>query len=846
VPGLGITYGRGGATSNLQDLQNADCILIEGSNMAEAHPVGFRHPMIAKEKNGAKLIHVDPRFTRTSALCDIYAPIRAGTDIAFLGGLINYVIQNEEYFKDYVVHYTNAATLVAEEFEDAGADGLFSGWDEEKQQYDPSSWRYEGQPIDYASVGGSQGKVVGEDIGGESAPDDAEPRPNDPTLQHERCVFQVLKRHFAKYTPEMVEKVCGTPREAFLKVAETICENSTPERTTSLCYAVGWTQHSKGVQIIRTAAILQLLLGNMGRPGGGIMALRGHATIQGSTDIATLYNILPGYLPMPDVNKPNDTWDEYVEGQTASTGWWNNFPKYITSIFKAWYGDAFDPARGDEIFSHFPRLSGDHSYYPTIMAMKDRDVKGSFVFGQNFAVGGPHARLARDALRALDFLVVLDAFEVETATAWKMDGVKPEENGTEVFFIPTALVAEKDGSFTQTQRMLQWHDKSVEPPDDAKSDAWFVFHLGRKLKKLYEDSDDPRDTLIKAVTWDYPTEGPMEEPNIESILKEINGYTVADNKPVPGFAALKDDGSTACGGWIYSGVYADGVNQARRRKPWTEQPLAAREWGWAWPADRRVLYNRASADPSGKPWSERKKYVWWDEEQEKWTGLDVPDFNATKRPDYKPAPDAKGDAAIPGDGPFIVNGDGLGWLFAPVGLKDGPMPIHYEPVESPVPNLLYDKVQYTPTARLFDRPDNPYNKPMDPRYPHVVTTYRLTEHHTSGAMSRWIPWLSELQPELFCEISPTLAAEHDIDNADFVTVSTSRGKIHCRALVSDRIPVLRFDGRNIHTIGLPYHWGPNGLVKGDVVNDLMPVALEANVAIHEAKAFTANIAKGRV
>jgi formate dehydrogenase major subunit len=845
VPGLGITYGRGGATSNLQDLQNADCILIEGSNMAEAHPVGFRHPMIAKEKNGAKLIHVDPRFTRTSALCDIYAPIRAGTDIAFLGGLINYVIQNEEYFKDYVLHYTNAATLVSEEFEDAGADGLFSGWDEEKQRYDPSSWRYEGMPLDYASVGGSQGRLVGEGTGGESAANQGE-RPRDPSLQHERCVFQVLKRHFAKYTPEMVEKVCGTPKEAFLKVAETICENSTPDRTTSLCYAVGWTQHSKGVQIIRTAAILQLLLGNMGRPGGGIMALRGHATIQGSTDIATLYNILPGYLPMPDVNMDNDTWMEYVEGQTASTGWWNNFPKYITSIFKAWYGEAFDPSRGDEIFDHFPRLSGDHSYYPTIMAMKDRDVKGSFVFGQNFAVGGPHARLARDALRALDFLVVLDAFEVETATAWKMDGVKPEECGTEVFFIPTALVAEKDGSFTQTQRMLQWHDKSVEPPDDAKSDAWFVFHLGRRLKKLYENSTDPRDTLIKAMTWDYPTEGPMEEPNIESILKEINGYTVADNKPVKGFAELKDDGTTACGGWIYSGVYADGVNQARRRKPWTEQPLSAREWGWAWPADRRVLYNRASADPSGKPWSERKKYVWWDEEEGKWTGLDVPDFNATKRPDYKPEPDAKGDAAIPGDGPFIVNGDGLGWLFAPVGLKDGPMPIHYEPVESPVPNLLYDKVQYSPTARLFDRPDNPYNKPMDPRYPHVVTTYRLTEHHTSGAMSRWIPWLSELQPELFCEISPTLAAEHGVNNADWVTVSTSRGKVHCRALVSDRIPVLRFEGKNIHTIGLPYHWGPNGLVTGDVVNDLMPVSLEANVAIHEAKAFTANLAKGRV
>ncbi len=845
MPGLGITYGRGGATSNLQDLQNSDCILIEGSNMAEAHPVGFRHPMIAKRK-GAKLIHVDPRFTRTSALCDIYAPIRPGTDIAFLGGLINYVIQNERYFRDYVVHYTNAATLVSEDFGDAGADGLFSGWDEERHEYDPTSWRYEGSPIDYASVGGSQARLVGEGTGGHSDPNGEGERPTDPTLEHERCVFQVLKRHFAKYTPEMVEKVCGTPREAFLAVAKTICENSTPERTTALCYAVGWTQHSKGVQIIRTAAILQLLLGNIGRPGGGIMALRGHATIQGSTDIATLYNILPGYLPMPDVNMDNDTWKDYVEGQTAETGWWNNFPKYITSIFKAWYGEAFDPERGDEIFDHFPRLSGDHSYYPTIMAMKDGDVKGSFVFGQNFAVGGPHARLARDALRSLEWLVVLDAFEVEVATAWKMDGVKPEDCGTEVFFIPAALVAEKDGSFTQTQRMLQWHDKSVEPPGDAKSDAWFVFHLGRRLKALYESSEDPRDKLIQAMTWDYPTEGEDEEPDIESILKEVSGYTVADGEPVSGFAELKDDGSTACGGWIYSGVYANGINQARRRKPWTEQPNAANEWGWAWPADRRILYNRASADPEGKPWSERKKYVWWDEEEGKWVGHDVPDFNATKRPDYEPDPDAKGDAAIPGDGPFIVNGDGLGWLFAPIGLKDGPLPIHYEAVESPVPNLLYDEVQYTPTARLFDRPDNPYNEPMDPKYPYVVTTYRLTEHHTSGAMSRWIPWLSELQPELFCEISPQLAAEKGVENTDWVTISTSRGKVHCKALVSDRIPVYEFEGRKIHTIGLPYHWGPNGLVKGDVVNDLMPVALEANVAIHEAKAFTANLEAGRV
>ena len=847
MPGLGITYGRGGATSNLMDLQNSDCIVIEGSNMAEAHPVGFRHPMIAKEK-GAKLIHIDPRFTRTSAMCDIYAPIRPGTDIAFLGGLISYVIENEQYFKEYVTEYTNAATLITEDFEDADASGLFSGWDPEARGYDPTSWRYEGQPIDYASVGGSRNVGVGADEAGEGGNQDmhdGRQRPNDKTLQHPRSVFQILKRHFAKYTPEMVERVTGCPKEAFLEVAKAICENSGREKTTAFCYAVGWTHHSKGVQIIRAAAILQLLLGNVGRPGGGIMALRGHATIQGSTDIATLYNILPGYLTMPDVNKPHDTWRDYVENETAETGWWSNFDKYITSIMKAWYGEEFDAENG-ELFDHFPRLSGDHSYYPTLFEMKDRNVKGCFVYGQNFAVGGPHAKLARDAIRSLDWLVILDAFEVETATSWKMDGVDPEECGTEVFFMPCALISEKEGSFTQTQRLLQWHDKAVEAPGDARSDAWFTFHLGRRLKELYKDSEKPRDSLIKAMTWDYPTEGEREEPDIESILKEVNGYTVADGEPVSGFAELKSDGSTACGGWIYSGAYADGVNQARRRKPASEQSLVAPEWGWAWPMNRRILYNRASADPEGKPWSEKKKYVWWDEEQEKWTGVDVPDFQATKPPSYRPDADSKGVDALPGDGPFIMNGDGRGWLFAPVGLNDGPLPVHYEPLESPVPNLLYDKVQYDPAVKTFDRPDNPYNPPQDPRYPYVVTSYRLTEHHTTGAMSRWTPWLNELQPEMFCEISPELAAEKGVENTGWVTITTSRGKIHTKALVSDRIPVYDFEGKKLHTIGLPYHWGPNGLTTGAVVNDLLPVSLEPNVSIHEAKAFTANLEKGRL
>lgn len=840
MSGLGTTYGRGGATNSLYDMQNADCIVIEGSNMAEAHPVGFRHAMIAKEK-GAKIIHVDPRFTRTSAMADIYAPIRPGTDIAFLGGLINYVIENEQYFEEYVQHYTNAATLITEEYEDVDDTGLFSGWNEETQSYDPTSWRYEGAPIDYSPIGGSQGRIVGEDEGGQEVGVNETDRPTDETLQDPRCVFQILKRHYARYTPEIVEKVTGCPEEAFLKIAETICENSNPEKTTSFVYSVGWTQHSKGVQLIRTAAILQLLLGNTGRPGGGIMALRGHATIQGSTDVATLYNILPGYVPMPDVHMDHDTWEEYVEDETAGTGWLANFPKYAVSLMKAWYGENFDAEDGGHVFDRFPRISGDHSYYPTIMDMKDGGVKGCFVFGQNFAVGGPHAKLARDALNNLDWLVILDAFEVETATTWKTD---PENCATEVFYMPCALVTEKAGSFTQTQRMLQWHDKAVEPPDDARSDAWFVYYLGKRIRELYQDSENPRDDLIKALTWDYPTEGKYEDPDLESVLKEVGGYNVEDGSPVSSFLELKDDGSTACGCWIYSGSYADGVNQTRRRKPASEQDLVAAEWAWAWPDNRRILYNRASADPEGKPWSERKKYIWWDEENEQWTGYDKPDFEPTKAPSYRPESGDGGMEAIPGDGPFIMQGDGKGWLFVPVGLTDGPLPVHYEPLESPVMNPLYYQ-QYDPMVRKFDRPDNPYNLPLDPKFPHVVTTYRLTEHHTTGAMSRWIPWLSELQPEAFAEISPELAAENDIENLDWVTIETTRGNFHVRVLVTDRIPVYEHEGGKLHTIGLPYHFGPNGLVTGEFVNDLLPVSLEANVAIHEAKAFTANLKKGR-
>jgi formate dehydrogenase major subunit len=822
VPGLGTSLGRGGATTAQWDLVNADCIVIQGSNMAECHPIGFRFVMEARER-GATIIHVDPRFTRTSANADLFAPIRPGTDIAFLGGLINYILTNDKWFREYVLAYTNAATILREDYQDSeDLGGVFSGYDPETRAYDTSSWRY---------------------AAGESGAASLE---RDETLQHPRCVFQMLTRHFVRYTPELVEQVCGTPQDIFLRVAEAITANSGRERTTAFCYAVGWTQHTVGVQNIRAAAILQLLLGNVGRPGGGVLALRGHATIQGSTDVPTLYNLLPGYLQMPLESQP--TLDDYYRANQTRAGWWHYTPKYLVSLLKAWYGERATAAN-EWGYQYLPKLNGqdDYSYYPMFFKMKDGQIKGLFVMGENFAVGGPGARVEREAMRKLDWCVVRDPFLVETADFWKLDGVDPATVETEVFFLPAAWPPEKDGSFTNTQRMLQWHEKAVDPPGEARSETWFMVHLGRRLRELYAGSQEERDQPLLAMTWDYPLEGKLQEPSAQAVAEEISGYRVADGAQVAGFAELRDDGSTACGCWIYSGVVPEkGVNLAARRerdRP-GEQTNHSR-WGWAWPNNRRILYNRASADPDGQPWSERKRLVWWDREQRQWTGYDTPDFPRDKAPSTPARPDGLGIDAHSGADPFIMNQDGRAWLYAPSGLKDGPLPAHYEPFESPVANALYPDWQNNPCVVTFDRRDNPMNGRENPRYPYVITTYRLTEHHTSGAMSRWNSWLAELQPALFCEIDQRLAEEKGVSNGDWVTITTSRSSIEARALVTDRVQPLRIGKRKVHVIGLPYHFGPSGLVTGDVANDLIGVALDPNVKIHEAKAFTCDLRKGR-
>jgi len=806
--------------------------------MAEAHPVGFRWVMKAKER-GAPIIHVDPRFSRTSALADIWVPIRAGSDIVFLGGLIRHLIENDLFFREYVVHYTNASCILSDEYRDPedNEDGYFSGWNEEKRAYEGDSWLYKGGDLS---------------------------RPQrDLTLQDRQCVFQKLKRHFSRYTPEMVEKVCGVPPELFHKVADALVAASGPDKTAAICYAVGWTQHSKGAQIIRTAAILQLLLGNIGRPGGGILALRGHASIQGSTDIPTLYDVLPGYLTMP--REGDETLQQYLDKYTKKTGLWSNYPKYFISTLKAYYGKRATAENGFG-YSWLPKLTGNHSYFEFLYAMLDEKMDGMFLMGQNPAVGAPNSRLQRKALSKLKWLVVRDMVEIESANFWynspeiERGELKPEEIKTEVFFFPAAGHAEKEGAFTNTQRLLQWREKAVNPPGDCRSEGWFMHHLALRLIAKAKQSNDPIDEPLRALDWWYP-EDEHREPKMESVLAEINGWQTEpqpgadgvlfggvdrEGRPhhgpqLDGFPDLKDDGSTTCGCWIYSGVFGcDGVNKANARKP---TDYLGHGWGFSWPSDRRIIYNRASARPDGTPWSERKKLVWWD--SQKWVGIDVPGFVKTKAPEYEPEESAEGLEAIPGDAPFILHEDGLGWLYVPKGLQDGPFPTHYEPLESPVHNPLYSH-DTDPAVNWFTRQENRFAPPGDARFPYVVTTYRLTEHHTAGGMSRFLSHLAELQPEMFAEISPELATELKIKRGDYICIVTLRGAIEARALVSRRIRPMHLNGKVVHQIGLPYHFGSAGPVRGGAANDLLSISGEPNVTIMEAKALTCNIVPGRL
>ena len=814
-------------TTNLIDIQNADVIMIT-SNMAENHPVGFQWVVRAKER-GAKVIHVDPRFTRTSALADIHVPLRSGTNIAFFGGLMAYAMNNDKIHTEYVAHYTNASMLIDDGF--GFDDGMFTGYDGDAKRYDRTTWRYQTNP-------------------------DGSPK-RDTTLRHPRTVYQLMKRHYSRYTPEMVERVCGIPKAKFLQVAELFCSTGGPKKTKTgtVVYALNLTQHTNGVQNIRALAMLQLLLGNIGLPGGGVVALRGHANVQGATDLAVLYQDLPGYMAMPlrDVHPDLAT---YLEKETPKGGYWINKPAFFISLLKAWYGDAATKAN-DFGYDFIPKREKADAYSQQhiFVDMYEGKIKGFFAIGQNPAVGNPNATLARAALAKLDWLVVKDIFHTETAEFWRAPGVDPKSINTEVFFFPAAPAAEKNGTLTNTMRLIQWHNMAVEPPGDVRSDLHFWYHLGKRIKALYASSTARRDQGIKALVWDYPEEGKHAEPSAAHVLREMNGYVWApdwkDRVQLKSFGECKADGTTAAGCWIYTGVFPDEkTNRAASRQiDKSGKDYLQHGWGFAWPANRRIMYNRASADLDGKPWIESKALIQWDPDADngpgapkgKWVGRDVPDYGPTL------APRAPKNAAGPlkgvgGNDPFIMRPDGVAGLFAP--LVDGPLPEHYEPVEAPTRNLL-SKQQINPVAKIWQVADgrNEIAEVGSSKYPYVLTTYRLTEHHLSGVMSRQLPWLAEMFKSHFAEISEELAKEKGIRNGDLVEVSTPRGSIKLRAMVTKRLRPFTIDGKTVHQIGIPWHWGYVGIAKGDVTNDLVASVGDPNVYIQESKALLCNVEK---
>jgi formate dehydrogenase major subunit len=853
VAALAPTFGFGACTNPTRDLINSDCVLIMGSNMAEGHPVAFHWPVQA-QKQGAVLIHVDPRFTRTSAVADAHVAIRPGSDVAFLGGLLHYILEGRRWFDEYVRHFTNAATLVSPEFAFDAEAGVFAGFDPATGAYDrsPGAWDYQ-----YAvNADGTRGEPL-----------------TDPTMTDPQCVLQILRRQYAAYTPDKVATICGCRPEDVLKVAELLCRNSGRERTSAICYSMGWTQHASGAQMIRAAAIIQLLLGNVGRPGGGVIALRGHANVQGATDIPTLFSALPNYLPMPHGVAEHATLAGYLEhghgfgGRRAgasdgmwrletSRGSWASLPAYFVSLLKAWYGAS---ARPDNEFGYawLPKLAGNDSITEFFERMRHGGIEGLIVVAQNPAVSNANTRLARHALRELQWLVVRDIFETETAAVWYADpdGPPPEAVATEVFLLPAATALEKDGSVTNTERVVQWHERALDPPGDCRSDAWFIYELGKRLRARIARERLQRDAGLLALTWDYEprdmgvsalaTSPVAGEPDLERVLQEINGYSVADGSQLGGGAELRDDGTTASGSRLYCGVYPAADRNLARRFDGSCVGSIANDWRWAWPGDSRILYNRCSADAQGRPWSERKKLVWWDEARACWTGLDVPQFNRTKPPGYVPPPGARGDAALAGDAPFLAHTDGRGWLFVPYGMNDGPLPVHYEPVESPRRNALFTQ-QHTPGAIVINDPDNPMAAPCDPHYPLVLTTYRLVEHFGAGATTRHDSWLVELQPAVFAEISPELAAAHDVEPGGWIVIETPRAAVEVRVLVTPRLRALPVQGAPAPTVGLVWHSGYEGEVVGAVINDLSPAVLAPEGFIAASKGFVCRIHAGRL
>jgi formate dehydrogenase major subunit len=803
-------------TNTWQDIKNANVVIVMGGNAAEAHPCGFKWVIEAKIENKAKLVVVDPRFTRTASVADYYAPIRPGTDIAFLSGVIRYLLEKDAIQHEYVRSYTNASLIVKGDFD--FKDGLFSGYDEETRTYDKSTWDYELDDKGFAKI--------------------------DDTWQNPRCVINLLREHVARYTPAMVSRICGTPQEAFLEVCGLIASTAAPDKAMTSLFALGWTQHSVGAQNIRTMAMIQLLLGNIGVAGGGMNALRGHSNIQGLTDVGLLSDAMPGYLTLPKDDEP--TFAEYMKTRqfkplrAGQTSYWQNYNKFFISLQKALYGDAAQAAN-DWAYDWLPKL--DVPLYDIIRAFEMMDkgeMNGYICQGFNPLQAFPDKGKIRSALGKLKFLVTMDPLDTETSRFWENFGPQnpsdPAKIQTEVFQLPTTCFAEEYGSLVNSARWLQWHWKAADPPGDAQSDIYIMSGIFHRLREMYREEGGAFPDPLLNLTWGYTN--PVD-PDPEDLAKEMNGRALADIKDpttgavtlhagqlLDGFAQLRDDGTTASGCWIFSGSYTEHGNMMARRDATDprEQGIAP-NWAWAWPANRRILYNRASADPSGKPWNPVKPVIEWN--GSRWVGIDTPDYTPTTKPS---------DSV----GPFIMNAEGVGRLFARNLMAEGPFPEHYEPLESPSENLLHPAVNSNPAARVFADDRAAFGTSKD--FPYVGTTYRLTEHFHFWTKHALIN--SILQPEEFVEIGEALAQEKGIEQGGWVRVSSKRGTVVCKAYVTKRIKPLLVAGHPTHVVGVPLHWGFTGQArKGYGANTLTPSVGDANTQTPEFKAFLVNLEK---
>jgi formate dehydrogenase major subunit len=847
-------------TNGWIDIKNTDMMLIMGGNPAENHPCGFKWPVEAKRERNAKMIVVDPRFTRTAAVADKFLQIRAGADIAFLGGMINYALENQRIAKEYLVNYTNASFVIKEGFK-LPDDGLYSGYDHDKQTYDKSTWNYEGAGAHQAPSG--KASQSGEAPAPPLAPRQAPPPPSlppnviyDTSLAHPRCVYQLLKQQYSRYTPEMVERITGIPKDQFREAADmftSVRKDGDMKKVATIIYAVGWTQHSFGAQIIRAAAMLQLLLGNIGRAGGGVNALRGHSNIQGATDVAGIFDSLPGYLKVPNpTDKDFAAWmTRITPGSSKPKDWdsfnyYSNTPKFAVSFLKSMYGDAATK-QNDWAFDYLPKVDREYSWVHIWDDMYQGKVKGVLSFGMNSVAIGPNSQKTINALKKADWLVVCEIYPDETSEFWKSPGISTDDMKnipTEVYRLPGAGFAEKDGTFVNSARWLQWKWAAVPPPGDCQLDQAILARIFLKVRELYQKEGGKFPDPILNLTWNHLD---PNNPSLSELAKELNGRAISDvtdaptqttmkaGQQLPGFSWLRDDGSTSCGNWIWCGSWTEAGALTQRRG--TDDPSGLGvypNWGWSWPMNRRILYNRASCDLNGKPWDPERRQVWWNEAQKKWLGVDVPDF----KPDSAPKDHM---------GPFIMNPEGVGRLFVPLaGMADGPFPEHYEPFESPVANLFHPQQNTNPVVKKYTSDMDKYGTP-DQGFTVICTTYRLTEHYHYWTKNN--PMNVQLVPQMFVEIPVELAADLGIKGGEKVKVSSARGTYIAKAMVTRRIKPMTIDGKKVYQIGIPIHQGYRGIQEDagreskTLANLLSPTVTDPNAYTPEFKGFLVKLEK---